>query len=204
MTWRAMGSCASRIIKRRPMECHCWHALTDVCSAASARTLFRALDRDTCIYNYRLMEAPMTRSTDDPSIVDQISSGCLLGHWRRVNRILSGIYEAEMREWGLKSSQLSLLVAVAKAGPVRRIDLGKRLHLDPSTLTRNLQVMLKQGWIEEKPDEEDQRSARLKITPKGRKLLDSIAPAWKRAQARAKQMLGSEGAALLLGLKERT
>ena len=95
------------------------------------------------------------------------------------------------------------LTTKAKAGPVRRIDLGKRLHLDPSTLTRNLKVMLKQGWIEDKPDEEDQRSARLKITPKGRKLLDNIAPAWKRAQARAMQMLGSEGAALVLGMKER-
>jgi DNA-binding MarR family transcriptional regulator len=144
----------------------------------------------------------MARSTHELSIVNEISSGCLLGHWRRVNRILSSIYEAEMRDWGLKSSQLNLLVAVAKAGPVRRIDLGKRLHLDPSTLTRNLQVMLKQGWIEEKPDEEDQRSARLTIAPKGRKLLQSIAPAWKRAQARARQMLGSEGAALVLGLKE--
>lgn len=143
----------------------------------------------------------MARSTDCASIVDQISSECLLGHWRKVNRVLTGIYEAEMRSWGLRSSQLNLLVAVAKAGPVRRIDLGRRLHLDPSTLTRNLQVMLKQGWIEERPDEEDQRSARLKVTPKGRKLLESIAPAWKRAQARAKQMLGSEGAALVRGLK---
>ena len=145
----------------------------------------------------------MARSTAHPSIVDQIASECLLGHWRKVNRALTGIYEAEMRDWGLKSSQLNLLVAVARAGPVRRIDLGKRLHLDPSTLTRNLQVMLKQGWIEERPDEADQRSTRLKTTPKGRKLLESIAPAWKRAQARARQMLGSEGAALVLGLKER-
>jgi DNA-binding MarR family transcriptional regulator len=144
----------------------------------------------------------MARSTDQPSIVDQIAGECLLGHWRRVNRVLSGIYEIEMRDWGLKSSQLNLLVAVAKAGPVRRTDLGKRLHLDPSTLTRNLKIMLKQGWIEEKPDEEDQRSAQLKITPKGRKLLESIAPAWKRAQARARRMLGNEGAALVLGLKE--
>ena len=145
----------------------------------------------------------MAHSTAHPSIIDQIASECLLGHWRKVNRALTGIYEAEMRDWGLKSSQLNLLVAVARAGPVRRIDLGKRLHLDPSTLTRNLQVMLKQGWIEERPDEADQRSTRLKTTPKGRKLLESIAPAWKRAQARAKQMLGSEGAALVLGLKVR-
>jgi DNA-binding MarR family transcriptional regulator len=143
----------------------------------------------------------MSRPTAHPSIVDQIASECLLGHWRKVNRVLTGIYEAEMRDWGLKPSQLNLLVAVAKAGPVRRIDLGKRLHLDPSTLTRNLQVILKQGWIEERPDEADQRSSRLNIAPKGRKLLESIAPGWKRAQARARQVLGSEGAALVLGLK---
>jgi DNA-binding MarR family transcriptional regulator len=140
---------------------------------------------------------------DHSSIVEEISSGCLLGHWRKVNRVLTGIYEAEMRDWDLKPSQLNLLVAIAKAGPVRRIDLGKRLHLDPSTLTRNLRVILKQGWIEERPDEADQRSSRIKVTLKGRKLLDSIAPAWRRAQARARQMLGSEGAALVLGLKER-
>ena len=140
---------------------------------------------------------------DHSGIVDQISSECLLGHWRKVNRVLTGIYEAEMRDSALKASQLNLLVAVAKAGPVRRTDLGKRLHLDPSTLTRNLRVILKQGWIEETPDEADQRSSRLKITPKGRKLLESIAPAWKRAQMRARQMLGSEGTALVLSLRER-
>jgi DNA-binding MarR family transcriptional regulator len=140
-------------------------------------------------------------SSPEQDIVERISSGCLLGQWRKVNRLLTGIYEAEMRSSGMKSSQLSLLVAVAKAGPVRRIDLGKRLHLDPSTLTRNLQVMLKQGWIEEKPDAHDQRSAQLKVTGKGRRLLESIAPAWKRAQARAKQMLGNDGAAFVLGLK---
>ena len=133
-------------------------------------------------------------------IVERISSECLLGQWRKVSRLLTGIYESEMRTFGLKSSQLSLLVAVAKAGPVRRIDLGKRLRLDPSTLTRNLQVMLKQGWIEEKRDDHDQRSARLTVTAKGRKLLESIGPAWMRAQARAKQLLGSDGAAVVLDL----
>jgi DNA-binding MarR family transcriptional regulator len=146
------------------------------------------------------LEAIMTRSQAQ-AIVEQISSECLLSQWRKISRVLTGIYDAEIRSFGLKSSQLSLLVAVAKAGPVRRIDLGERLHLDPSTLTRNIGVMLKQGWIEERPDDSDQRSALLKITGKGSRLLDSIAPAWKRAQARAKQVLGADGAAAVLRLR---
>jgi DNA-binding MarR family transcriptional regulator len=135
------------------------------------------------------------------AIADEIASTCLLSGWRKISRLLTGIYEAEMREAGLKASQLNLLVAVAKTGPTRRTDLGKRLHLDPSTLTRNLRVMLKQKWIEELPDETDQRSAKLTITTKGRKLLEDIAPAWKRAQSRAKQILGRDGAALVLALR---
>jgi DNA-binding MarR family transcriptional regulator len=136
---------------------------------------------------------PKTATT----IADQISSECVMMRWRMINRVLSAIYDEELRPFGLKSSQLSLLVAVAKAGPVRRIELGKLLALDPSTLTRNLQVMLKHGWIEEVPDDIDQRGAPLETTATGRKLLDRIAPAWHRAQTRAKKMLGSSGVDLI-------
>jgi DNA-binding MarR family transcriptional regulator len=113
--------------------------------------------------------------------------------WRITNRVLAAVYDEELRPFGLKSSQLSLLVAVTKAGPVRRIELGRLQSLDPSTLTRNLAVMLKHGWIEEVPDNGDQRGAPLQTTATGRKLLERIAPAWHRAQARAKKMLGSNG-----------
>jgi DNA-binding MarR family transcriptional regulator len=80
---------------------------------------------------------------------------------------------------------------------VRRIELGRLLSIDPSTLTRNLAVMLKHGWIEEVPDDGDQRGAPIQTTAIGRKLLERSAPAWHRAQARAKKMLGSNGVGLL-------
>jgi DNA-binding MarR family transcriptional regulator len=116
------------------------------------------------------------------------------------NRVLAAVYDEELRPFGLKSSQLSLLVAVTKAGPVRRIELGRLLSLDPSTLTRNLAVMLKHGWIEEVPDDGDQGGAPLTTTAMGRKLLERIAPAWRRAQARAKKMLGSSGVNLIFSV----
>jgi len=127
------------------------------------------------------------------TLADQIAAECVMTRWRITNRILAALYDKEFRPFGLKSSQLGLLVAVTKAGPVRRIDLGRHLLLDPSTLTRNLQVMLKHGWIEEVPDGEDQRGAPLQTTARGRRLLEKIAPAWQHAQVRAKTMLGSKG-----------
>jgi DNA-binding MarR family transcriptional regulator len=131
------------------------------------------------------------------ALADEVARECVMTRWRRANRLLATAYDEELRPFGLKSSQHSLLVAVTKAGPVRRIELGRLLSLDPSTLTRNLAVMLKHGWIEEVPDDGDQRGAPIQTTAIGRKLLERSAPAWRRAQARAKKMLGSNGVDLL-------
>ena len=131
------------------------------------------------------------------AVADEIASECVMTRWRMTNRVLAAVYDEKLRPFGLKSSQLSLLVAVTKAGPVRRIELGRLLSLDPSTLTRNLAVMLKHGWIEEVPDDGDQRGAPLATAATGRKLLERIAPAWRRAQDRAKKMLGSSGVNLV-------
>ena len=88
------------------------------------------------------------------TIIDQIAHECLLMRVRKLDRVLTSIYDAELRPFGLKASQTNLLVLVAKAGPIRRIEIGKRLCLDPSTLTRNLKIMLTNGWIQEIADGE--------------------------------------------------
>ncbi len=134
------------------------------------------------------------------TVADEIASECVMTRWRMTNRVLAAIYDEELRPFGLKSSQLSLLVAVTKAGPVRRTELGRVLSLDPSTLTRNLAVMLKHGWIEEVPDDGDQRGAPLQTTATGHRLLEKIAPAWRRAQASAKRKLGSAGVDVIFSI----
>ena len=126
-----------------------------------------------CIYNYFVKRSCMNGPAGQ-RIADQIARECLMTRWRMVNCKLTAIYDEELRPFHLRSSQLSLLVALTKAGPIRRIQLGRYFALDPSTLTRNLRVMLKQGWIWEVPDTSDRRGQPLEVTAKGRKLLDSI------------------------------
>lgn len=122
---------------------------------------------------------------------------CLLSCSRLLTRVLTGIYDDELRAFGLKATQLNLLAVVARRGPVRRIDIGKRLHLDPSTLTRNLKIMLTNGWIKEITDGEDGRGSPLEVTTKGRDLLYQIVPSWQKAQHRTQRLIGDNGAALL-------
>jgi len=133
----------------------------------------------------------------DNGIIDQIKCECLFSRARILNRVLTGIYDHELRPFGLKATQLNLLVAVAKVGPIRRIDIGKRLHLDPSTLTRNLKIMLVNGWVEERANGEDGRGLPLQVTAQGRNLLNQIGPSWQKAQDRTQKLIGDAGATLL-------
>lgn len=131
------------------------------------------------------------------SVISDMASGCLMGRARLLTRVLTGIYDDELRPFGLKATQLNLLVVVAQLGPVRRIEIGRMIHLDPSTLTRNLQVMLSNGWIEEVANDEDGRGLPLQATQRGKALLESVSPAWSRAQRKAEKLLGTEGTTLL-------
>ncbi len=132
------------------------------------------------------------------SLVDEMACNCLMGRTRLVARVITGIYEEHLRPFGLKASQLNLLVVVAQEGPVRRAEIGRFIHLDASTLTRNLQVMLANGWIEEAQDQADGRGLPLRVSTSGEALLAEVAPAWRKAQRSARELLGAAGTSVLV------
>ncbi|HEY8248491.1 MAG TPA: MarR family winged helix-turn-helix transcriptional regulator [Hyphomicrobium sp.] len=133
-------------------------------------------------------------------VVDEIACSCLLSASRRLGRVVTSIFDEELRPFQVKASQFGLLVVIAKAGPVRRTDIGRYADLDPSTLTRNLAVMASNGWIEDVIEGDDGRGDPVRITAKGRHLIDGVAPGWKKAQQRARKFLGDERAASLISL----
>ena len=122
-------------------------------------------------------------------LADEMACNCLMGRARLVARVVTGIYEEQLRPFGLKASQLNLLVVVAQAGPIRRSDIGRVIHLDASTLTRNLAVMLANGWVEEVQDHADGRGLPLAAYEEAGGLLAEIAPVWRKAQQRAQEVL---------------
>lgn len=136
-------------------------------------------------------------------LVDDIACNCLMGRARLLARVVTGIYDEELRPFGLKASQLNLLVVIAQIGPVRRAEIGRVLRFDASTLTRNLQVMLSNRWIEEARDHSDGRGLPLQIAKSGATLLAEIAPAWRQAQRRALALLGEEGSSVLTEVSNR-
>lgn len=124
------------------------------------------------------------------NLTDLIASECIAVRMRILNRVISKIYDDALRQRGAKVSQMNILVAVGKLGTARPADVCAALHLDVSTLSRNVERMKARGWLEVIPDE-DGRAQPFRLTSEGRKLLEQAAPAWKEAQEQAKQLLGA-------------
>jgi DNA-binding MarR family transcriptional regulator len=136
----------------------------------------------------------------DEKVVGEITKNCLLTRTRRISRVITGIYDQELRPFGINSPQFSLLVVMHRLGSASRAEIGRVNHQDRSTLTRNLQIMIDEGWVKEVEDEVVGRSRPLALTPAGKAVLYCAAPAWRAAQAEAKQLLGEAGVAAVISV----
>jgi DNA-binding MarR family transcriptional regulator len=136
------------------------------------------------------MDKPMTSS------IDTIAKTCIAVRLRLLNRVVTNLYDDALRPLGLKVSQLNILVVTAKLGLAQPAKVCDILHLDTSTLSRNVERMRAKGWLEVVPGE-DARTQPFRLTSLGKKLLERAVPAWEKAQGQASELLGNEGIALL-------
>ena len=125
--------------------------------------------------------------------------GCTNLKLRQLSRVVTRHYDAYVAATGLRNTQYSLLSHVVLSGPIRPSDLAQRMRLDASTLTRNLQPLLAQGWLRQGPGE-DARSRLVEATEAGRAKRVDAQRAWKQAQLALNALLGSERVAALHAL----
>ncbi len=133
---------------------------------------------------------------------DVIARECLVGRLRMLNRVVTNIYDDALRPLGVKASQLGILVVTAKFGLARPADVCDRLRLDTSTLSRNVERMKANGWLEVVADD-DGRAQPFRLTSKGRRLLERARPAWETAQEKVKKLIGADAVASIKGAAGR-
>jgi len=128
------------------------------------------------------------------SVAKRIARECLGVRVRLLNRVVSRVYDEELRPFGIKVSQLSVLVAVSLQPGLRPVEVGRKLCIEKSTLSRNLQRLAVRGWIE--------IDGGVQLTGSGKHLLKEVGPAWSAAQKRVRGLLGREGSAALAKVAE--
>ena len=107
--------------------------------------------------------------------------GCYCLAARKRARELTRRYEVELRPYGLRATQFSVLAALAQIGPIPVSTLADILGLERTTLTRIAGVMARNGWLSIARGD-DERVRMLAITAGGRLALAAALPAWRRVQ----------------------
>lgn len=125
--------------------------------------------------------------------------GCTNLKLRQLNRMVTRHYDRYVAESGLKNTQYALLSHVVKLGPIRPSDLARRMQMDASTLTRNMQPLVAQGWLKIGAGG-DARSRLVEATEAGRGKQAEGQRAWKEAQLALNERLGVERVATLHAL----
>ncbi len=139
----------------------------------------------------------MAAATPSPKTL--APQGCTNFKLHQLLRSVARLYDAELAAVGLRGTQYSLLAHVAALGPIAPGELAQRMGLDASTLTRNLRLLLDQGWCEQGPGA-DARSRSITLTAAGQAKHQQAKPHWKRAQLQVNERLGAEAVVKLHAL----
>ncbi len=124
--------------------------------------------------------------------VDMIASECIAVRIRLLNRTVTSIFDEALRPLGVKVSQLNVLMVVAKRGPTSPGDVARRLNMEKSTLSRNVDRMRTRGWLKVSEGGSGRKQI-LELGAPGRKLIEKSLPFWKKAQAQTEALLGQRG-----------
>src|ERR1700733_1838568 len=117
---------------------------------------------------------------------------CACQNLRRLSRVVTRIYDQELRRAGLEITQFGLLTALAAVGEANQKRLSAGFAMDSTTLTRTLGLLRKQGWVRAMRGK-DRRERLFSLTAAGKQQLAMAQPHWERAERRLRKELGEAG-----------
>jgi DNA-binding MarR family transcriptional regulator len=125
------------------------------------------------------------------AMLDQgMSAGiCTCGELRRAARAITLLYDNAFKSSGLLSTQFGVLQIICNIDFIRISDLAGKLGMDRTTLTRNLSVLERQGFIEISQGK-DHRTRIVTATQKGRSAVAKAILLWNEVQHKVKQEMG--------------
>ena len=122
---------------------------------------------------------------------------CVCFNLRRVTRAVTQFYDSETRRHGIRPTQGSILSSLQAKDRWTMAELSDWLGMDRTTLVRNLRPLQRDGLVEVGGGGRG-KLVELAITPKGRKQIEKLTPAWKSAQSAAVKTLGAKRWAAIL------
>jgi DNA-binding MarR family transcriptional regulator len=122
---------------------------------------------------------------------------CVSFALRKAARTVTRHYDAALRSAGMRSTQFNLLVVLDTTGPITTTALAQKVAIERTTLTRNLALLARRGWVRVERERSDRRARWVSLTEHGRRAALEALPTWRGAQGAVAIMLGLRETAAL-------
>ena len=120
-----------------------------------------------------------------------LQTSCLGVRIGRLNRLVGRRFDLALRPLGLSIAQMEVLGAlVLNDAPPRPADLAQWLAVERSTMSRNLALMEKRGYVRTTATSPTGRSQRVTVTREGEIALGQAEHAWRQVQDSIAGQLG--------------
>ncbi|MDD1502231.1 MarR family winged helix-turn-helix transcriptional regulator [Lysinibacillus sp. CNPSo 3705] len=117
---------------------------------------------------------------------------CVCANLRKKTRLVTQFYDNLLQPTGLKVTQYSMLANIDLQQSVSISRLGEILLLDQTTITRNINLLKRNGYVNLTRDPQDARAKVITLTDKGVEKLNEAAPIWQDIQERIINDIGLE------------
>ena len=114
---------------------------------------------------------------------------CTCGELRKAARAITLLYDNAFKSSGLLSTQFGVLQVLCDNDSIQISDLACKLGMDRTTLTRNLSVLERDGFIKISQGK-DHRTRIVTATQKGYDTISKTILIWSEIQCKVKQKLG--------------
>ncbi len=130
----------------------------------------------------------------------RVKDTCLCLHVQRAARSLARRFDEAFRPFELTNQQFSLLMSLNRPAPPPMGPVADLLAIDRTTLTAALKPLERRGLVKVLANPEDGRSRVLKLTAKGKQLLEKAMPVWESTHAELDERLKGESESLRIAL----
>jgi DNA-binding MarR family transcriptional regulator len=120
-------------------------------------------------------------------------SGCLVLNTVMAARALQRRYDERLSQFGVTVVQFSLLMTVRKYPSSTLTEMSRRIAMDRTTLTRNLDLLARRKLVLKNRTDKG-NALTCVLTPEGDALLDQLIPEWHKAQFELRALMEGQNA----------
>lgn len=117
---------------------------------------------------------------------------CACRNLRMTSRVITQYFDKAFQPVGLRATQFALLADISSRESCTVGELADALLMDQTTVTRNVEILRKSGFIEVRSGDDDSRKRCITITEFGTTKLIAALPSWEKAQQHIEENIGSE------------